>query len=304
MIKVLLIVVQGKPEGKTIPLTGPSFKIGRSETCQLRPNSDQISREHVEIAIGDETATIRDLGSRNGTMLNGRTLTGSAPLKSGDLIQVGTLTFAVVIQGAPEVPATSSQPTLPKAVAGQTKSLDDVSHAEIESWLIADNTRPTPDRPSGVYDGDTLTISAYKDNKAAAPKSAPAPAPAAKPAPAPPPAAAPAQPAAAAPAPAAPVAASAPTPAAPASASEDEEMLYERLPEGMGDAEEGDDIDNDDDDAEGEDSPEEFIDESNPFYAAKKAQKEEPAKPVYKDSSDAANDILKKMLDRRRASKS
>jgi hypothetical protein len=56
----------------------------------------------------------------------------------------------------------------------------------------------------------------------------------------------------------------------------------------------------------------EFIDESNPFYAAKKAQKsgavatEETAKaaaPSYKDSSDAANAILRKMMDRRRQGK-
>jgi pSer/pThr/pTyr-binding forkhead associated (FHA) protein len=302
MIKVLLIVVQGKPEGKSIPLTGPTFKIGRSEACQLRPNSDQISREHAEVSIGAEAATIRDLGSRNGTMLNGRTLTGVVALKSGDLIQVGNLTFAVVIQGAAEVPATSSQPTLPKVAASPTKSLDDVSHDEIESWLIADNTRPTPDRPSGVYDGDTLTINAYKDTKAAAaPKSTP-PAPAA-PTPAAPPKAAAAPPPPEAPAPVA--AAPAPAPVAEEKpAEEEEEFLYERLPEGMGDAEEGDEQQNEDDEEEAEDMPEEFIDESNPFYAAKKAQQQEPAKPVYKDSSDAANDILKKMLDRRRASRS
>jgi hypothetical protein len=57
---------------------------------------------------------------------------------------------------------------------------------------------------------------------------------------------------------------------------------------------------------------EEFMDESNPFYAAKKAQREQakaagPAggqKPAFKDSSDAANEILRKLMERRRASKS
>src|SRR3954451_6417289 len=48
LMKVQLIVVQGKPEGKTIPLQGPIFKIGRGETCHLRPNSEQVSREHSE----------------------------------------------------------------------------------------------------------------------------------------------------------------------------------------------------------------------------------------------------------------
>ncbi len=53
-----------------------------------------------------------------------------------------------------------------------------------------------------------------------------------------------------------------------------------------------------------EPSPEEFVDESNPFYVKKKAPEPAgPAKPEYKDTSDAANDILRKMMDRRRGSR-
>jgi predicted component of type VI protein secretion system len=297
MIKVLLIVVQGKPEGKTIPIVGPVFKVGRSPACHLRPNSDLISREHVEIVLGDDSATIRDLGSRNGTMLNGRTLTGSSVLKSGDLIQIGPLTFAVAVQGATAdgaAPATSSKPSGPRVGVGAT-SLDDVSNDEIDSWLIADNKRPTPDRPSGVYDGDTLTISAFKEGAGNA-KAEPAHS---QPPPAPPPPPAAAKPAAV-------VAVSAPAPA-PAEAEEaaaaEDGFIYEQLPEGEGDPDE----DTAERDTEGEaaaQAEEELIDESNPFYAAKKALNQAPAKPVYKDSSDAASDILRKMLDRRRASKS
>ncbi len=60
------------------------------------------------------------------------------------------------------------------------------------------------------------------------------------------------------------------------------------------------------DDAAG-DVPEEYVDESNPFYVKKKAA-EAPAavgknSPNAGDSSSAANDILRKLLDRRRASK-
>ena len=55
------------------------------------------------------------------------------------------------------------------------------------------------------------------------------------------------------------------------------------------------------------------MDPSNPFYAAKKAQKEQSKtgaagggsqKATFKDSSDAANEILRKLMERRRASKS
>jgi hypothetical protein len=53
--------------------------------------------------------------------------------------------------------------------------------------------------------------------------------------------------------------------------------------------------------------PEELIDESNPFHAKKpKPEAPEPAKsakPSYQDSASAANDILKRMMERRRGSK-
>lgn len=259
-MKVQLIVVQGKPEGKVIPLLGPVFKIGRGETCHLRPNSDQVSREHAEFTVSANEVIVRDLGSRNGTLVNGKALTEPCVLKDRDLVQVGLLTFAVSIQDAPSA---GSKPAAPAAAAAVVKpvSPDDVSHDEIESWLIADNAKPTPERPSGVYGGDTITITAFKNAEAPKPE---------------------------------------PVPTEEASADEDE---YERLPEGAGDAEEEpEDEEQDSDDEAAATVEEEFIDESNPFYVKKKAP-EAPAKPTYKDSSDAASDILRKMMERRRGSK-
>ena len=97
-MKVQLIVVRGKPEGKVIPLAGSSFKIGRGETCHLRPNSEQVSREHAEFILESSAVIVRDLGSRNGTLVNGKALTTEpCTLKDRDLVQVGPLTFAVSI---------------------------------------------------------------------------------------------------------------------------------------------------------------------------------------------------------------
>jgi hypothetical protein len=54
---------------------------------------------------------------------------------------------------------------------------------------------------------------------------------------------------------------------------------------------------------EAEDSPEEFIDESNPFYVKKTKESATPAKQSFKDTSDAASDILRRLMDKRRSSK-
>ncbi len=281
-MKVQLVVVRGKPEGKVIPLVGPSFKIGRGETCHLRPSSELVSREHAEFTITGDVIHVRDMGSRNGTLVNGKALTSeSVELKDRDLVQVGPLTFAVSIQGAP---AGVAKPAAALPASGKG-SPEDISTDDIDSWLIGDSSAGA-EQPTAVYGGDTITISAFKD-ATAAPKatatkeavSAPKEAAAAKP---------------------------------PLSASDDE---YERLPENEVEAEEGylEEEEPEEEDAEDESEEgsqvveEEFIDESNPFYAAKKAQqiqaKAGPAKPSFKDTSDAASDILRRLMERRRANR-
>jgi pSer/pThr/pTyr-binding forkhead associated (FHA) protein len=242
-MKVQLVVVQGKPEGKVIPLTSPVFKIGRGETCHLRPSSEQVSREHAEFTIKDDVVSVRDLGSRNGTLVNGKAITEACPLKDQDLVQVGPLTFAVAIQGAPA----AAKPAAAAPVAAKT-SPEDVGQEDIESWLVGDKNSPTPERPSGVYAGDTITIAAFKDASASKPDE-----------------------------------------------SEGSDEEYER--------QEGEEEDESAEDAAGDEMPEDFIDESNPFYVKKKAEPEGPKKPSYKDTSDAASDILRKMMERRRSSR-
>ena len=83
-----------------------------------------------------------------------------------------------------------------------------------------------------------------------------------------------------------------------------EDMEFEALPEGLGDVEEFEERDADeisDDSSESDVIPEEFVDESNPFYVKKGGKEpESPAKASYKDSSDAASDILRKMMERKR----
>lgn len=275
MLKVLLIVVQGKPEGKTIPITGPVFRIGRGLDCHLRPNSEEVSRAHTEITLTDTEAIVRDLGSRNGTRVNGKMLDGSHTLKSGELLQIGPLTFAIAIQGAPvavAAPAERPSGAIAASATGRPGSPDDLPPDQIDAWLVADNANPTPDRPSGVYDGDTLTLESYRE--AIKPGSTSA------------------------------------MPTQPAESSSFDAYLdnIEHLPEGAGDAEMGS-FDESEEEEAGEavnELPDEFVDESNPFFAAKKAAAaaaattEADAKKKYEDTSQAANDILNKMMQRRR----
>jgi DNA-binding CsgD family transcriptional regulator len=75
--------------GQTFPLGGTSMILGRDPTCDLTLVGDsKISRSHAEIRTVEEQWILSDLGSRNGTLVNRRTI-HQHPLRAGDEIQLG-----------------------------------------------------------------------------------------------------------------------------------------------------------------------------------------------------------------------
>lgn len=96
--EVLLQIASGSNAGQTIRVDGPAFAIGRDPECQLRPRSPEVSRRHAEIDIEGDRVILRDLGSRNGTLVNGEPISGPKPLEDGDRIMVGPLQFVATIK--------------------------------------------------------------------------------------------------------------------------------------------------------------------------------------------------------------
>jgi predicted component of type VI protein secretion system len=99
-MQVKLKVMTGSHEGTEIPINGEKFLIGRSESCQLRPKSDSISRKHCILVIRDGRVLIQDLKSRNGTYVNEKRLPSDRAkiLSAGDALKIGKLLFEVVIE--------------------------------------------------------------------------------------------------------------------------------------------------------------------------------------------------------------
>ena len=107
-MRVRLRVMQGAQAGREIIIPVAEFLIGRGEECHLRPRSDAISRRHCAIAVSDQQVEVRDLGSKNGSFVNGERVEGSRMVESGDRFQVGPLQFEFVIEhrsGARKRPA-------------------------------------------------------------------------------------------------------------------------------------------------------------------------------------------------------
>ena len=98
MLQAELKILGGKHQGKAIPLTTKKFLVGREQDCHLRPNSDMVSRHHCVFSIDDFTVRLRDLGSTNGTRVNGEALRGEVVLKPGDQIGIGKMELELVIR--------------------------------------------------------------------------------------------------------------------------------------------------------------------------------------------------------------
>ena len=99
-MQVKLRVLSGSHEGKDISVSSEKFLIGRSESCQLRPKSESVSRKHCIIVLKDNKVLIQDLKSRNGTFVNEKRLPldKAKVLKAGDQLRIGKLSFELVIE--------------------------------------------------------------------------------------------------------------------------------------------------------------------------------------------------------------
>ena len=90
-----LRIVHASGREDTIKLDAPKWIAGREDGSQIQLDDKKASRRQFELSISAQGAFIRDLGSSNGTMLNGMPLAADElkAIRSGDVIQVGSLTL-------------------------------------------------------------------------------------------------------------------------------------------------------------------------------------------------------------------
>jgi hypothetical protein len=96
-----LIVRRGPQPNQTYDLNKDIITLGRDITNDIVINDPEVSRHHMRMTRGAGGYTIEDLGSTNGTFVNGQRLTGARPLRPGDMIGLGeTVTLAYEMAGA------------------------------------------------------------------------------------------------------------------------------------------------------------------------------------------------------------
>lgn len=77
------------------PGSGTSFTIGRTQDCDLRIADLSVSRRHAQLERGEDGWLLSDLGSHNGTRVNGWLVREPVPVKPGDVLQFGSAMFVI-----------------------------------------------------------------------------------------------------------------------------------------------------------------------------------------------------------------
>lgn len=92
---VKLVMAKGRPREHTIQLRSEETVIGRHKSCNLRVPSSDVSRRHCVVRIKEGRVYVEDLGSTNGTLVNGEPITGNKLVRPGDELEIGPVSFTV-----------------------------------------------------------------------------------------------------------------------------------------------------------------------------------------------------------------
>jgi len=123
--RAFLVVYPGAPDApsRVIELgEGVEVVFGRSRTSTVMVDDDRVSRQHTRVVRRAGRIVVEDLGSRNGTRINGARIDAPVVVASGDAIGVGPAVAVVGLAGTPR----------PAVAVGGTSYLDERLHAEVD----------------------------------------------------------------------------------------------------------------------------------------------------------------------------
>ncbi len=108
----VLVIREGQLAGQRWVIDTDEFLIGRGADCQIVLPERQVSRHHIRITHETGRYILHDLGSKNGTHLNGRLFEGSTQLQDGDEISIALCVKLVFVGTDATIPLTFEPPQL------------------------------------------------------------------------------------------------------------------------------------------------------------------------------------------------
>ena len=173
--------MNGDQRGERVKIDSGQFLIGRLPDCDLQLQSKRVSRRHCVVAVDDTHVTVHDLGSRNGTIVNGREVRGDTyPLWHRDELEIGRWKFRVSLRdiesraisapdapsGTPGIDATmafeeidDSDQQLSSDLLGELDQLTTqleipLKSAEVSTWREFESEPSVPTQPVAGNEGE------------------------------------------------------------------------------------------------------------------------------------------------------
>lgn len=144
LVQFVIVEPESKKGRHTVRLP---LLVGRSREAKFRIQQERVSRKHCEFTVDDGVVWVRDLGSTNGTQLEGQAIPTDSPTRvpPGGLIRVGSLGFRVEYDGL----AGRSTVELRIPAVGDAETIEPFirAAADVDIRFESDDPQPPPAAP-------------------------------------------------------------------------------------------------------------------------------------------------------------
>jgi pSer/pThr/pTyr-binding forkhead associated (FHA) protein len=144
MAQFQLVMRSGPTPGATFPLEGDQLTIGRDSSNGVAINDAEVSRKHARLTFQGGKFVIEDLGSTNGTFVNGQRLTGPHVLKGGDVVSLGEQIVLMYDAMSSDPGATMASPRRSTGYAAAPAPVAPPPPAQVYSGQVASGPVPAP----------------------------------------------------------------------------------------------------------------------------------------------------------------
>ncbi|MGD0389984.1 MAG: ATPase, T2SS/T4P/T4SS family, partial [Tepidisphaeraceae bacterium] len=153
---------------RQIPLDSGPLTIGRNFTNLLVIDEPRASRFHCVIERDSDGFHVRDLKSRNGTLINDKPLHGASALAPGDIVKIGSTEIKLVVQAARAAPGTPSKLAADTAIAELADLVSDKDEADEDEEKSAEPVAATSEFERQLRErADVLTDRTFTDRQIA-----------------------------------------------------------------------------------------------------------------------------------------
>ena len=147
-----LVLREASGAERTVPLDSVErapLVIGRDPDCDIRIDSPYVSRQHARIEARDDDLALVDLGSRNGSSVNGTRVAGEVLLTDGDTIAIGDATLRCRFTPRPSEPTRTLEYHGAQPVAPSTQDVSaDTLQVDASTYEVSVGSQPLTRRLS------------------------------------------------------------------------------------------------------------------------------------------------------------